>query len=446
MRKLNRRSKDSSNPAVAGAGAPDVTQQQSEKRIRDLELENGALKREIEELRSKQGDISSGSSVTQHSREDYHHRSSAAKEQAMSSRSKPHTHSQCPTKNTPSSSATKQIDDEVHKLKAQKVKLQCKIKLDSMHFRLCKASLEKEILQLRKAERKINFEKHALIALNRRQKMIMKLKHTQAITAVKQLKLLLESRKIPTHKNNGPPKGTNVGIQDSNSELQLMTRLNAVHSAYERQMKEMREEIKLFGLEADTVKAELLKDQNPLSCENQAAHPLIDSELKELKEEFNRLSSMVSQMEMTKSQLSEPNKSQGNSVGSSVSTGKTNYQTSTESSPSENSLPSPPQEPSEEKHCTTEESKANVCCSCTKKSLCKTLKCQCMANGSGCGESCRCIASRCTNREAMPSSANAAQKIIRDKQPLHEVGNTLDVKACVGKVGKLKKERKRASS
>lgn len=33
----------------------------------------------------------------------------------------------------------------------------------------------------------------------------------------------------------------------------------------------------------------------------------MDSELKELKEEFNKLSTLVSQMEMTKSQLSETN-------------------------------------------------------------------------------------------------------------------------------------------
>jgi len=40
----------------------------------------------------------------------------------------------------------------------------------------------------------------------------------------------------------------------------------------------------------------------------------MDSELKELKEEFNRLSTLVSQMEMTKSQFSETDKVQVNFI------------------------------------------------------------------------------------------------------------------------------------
>jgi len=40
----------------------------------------------------------------------------------------------------------------------------------------------------------------------------------------------------------------------------------------------------------------------------------MDSELKELKEEFNKLSTLVSQMEMTKSQFSETDKVQVNFI------------------------------------------------------------------------------------------------------------------------------------
>lgn len=41
-----------------------------------------------------------------------------------------------------------------------------------------------------------------------------------------------------------------------------------------------------------------------------------------------------------------------------------------------------------------------VCCSCSKYSLCKTMKCRCRSTGGGCGASCGCAASKCSNREA----------------------------------------------
>lgn len=37
-------------------------------------------------------------------------------------------------------------------------------------------------------------------------------------------------------------------------------------------------------------------------------------------------------------------------------------------------------------------------CSCSKKSLCKTLKCKCRANNGSCGTSCGCAPAKCTNR------------------------------------------------
>lgn len=43
-----------------------------------------------------------------------------------------------------------------------------------------------------------------------------------------------------------------------------------------------------------------------------------------------------------------------------------------------------------------------VCCSCTKNSTCKTLKCECRAAGGSCCLSCGCLPSKCSNREAAP--------------------------------------------
>ena len=39
------------------------------------------------------------------------------------------------------------------------------------------------------------------------------------------------------------------------------------------------------------------------------------------------------------------------------------------------------------------------CCSCSKKSLCKTMKCECRATNGSCGTSCGCAPAKCTNRD-----------------------------------------------
>ncbi|VVB01586.1 unnamed protein product [Arabis nemorensis] len=478
MKKRNLRSKES----TLGEDAEKLY----EKRIRDLESANEALKRNVEELRSKLADVSIsssvGSTVIQSSR-DSSRKSIATKQEGMSSRSKSNL---CLTK-----SPINQLDGQVQKLKAQKVKLQCKIKLDSMQFRLSKASLEKETHQLRKELRKSEFEKHVLSALNRRQKLILQLKNTQALTALKRLKLLPQSKKISSNKNNGQPKGKSSKIQDSSNEVGLLMKLNKIHSDYERQMKEIAEEVKRFSLEASVLKAEFEGEQNSCSesCDNIINHTPMDSELKELKEEFNKLSTLVSQMEMTKSQLSEANNVQVVNLGEpaefSVSSKDTDDQSNLE--PSQHNLseetvcnsndqsnlePSQPKsseetlcdtndesnlelsqpKTSEKTLCQKEQSKAEVCCSCTKKSLCKTKNCKCRANGSGCGDSCGCLVSKCSNREEKVNRSDKAMQPVdgkkpveishddkeAKKQPLRDIGNIREA----GKVGKQRKIQK----
>lgn len=48
-----------------------------------------------------------------------------------------------------------------------------------------------------------------------------------------------------------------------------------------------------------------------------------------------------------------------------------------------------------------EKSAVGLCCSCSKKSLCKTTKCRCRTAGGSCGKSCGCKLAKCTNREAV---------------------------------------------
>ncbi|KAF8050982.1 hypothetical protein N665_1836s0002 [Sinapis alba] len=439
-----------------------------QKKIRDLESVNESLKRDVEDLRSKLADVSITSSG-QSSRE-FSNKSIATKEEGMSSRSKSNPRSMCSAKKLRTESCVKQVDGEVQKLKAQKVKLQCKIKLDSMQFRLSKASLEKETLQLKKELRKSEFEKHVLSALNRRQKLILQLKNTQALTALKRLKLLLQPKKTFSKKNNGPPKGTSSTIQESSNEVGLLLKLNKIHSSYERQMKEIAEEVKKFSLEASVLKAEFEEEQNSFSpsCDNGIINQTpIDSELKELKEEFSKLSTLVSQMEMAKFQFSQTDRIQtepaeysipskdedeSNLILSQERTSEgTVYSTSDESRGIEQSQVKESGETlsSEEAHCKKEQSKAKMCCSCTKKSLCKTKSCKCRANGSGCGISCGCIASKCSNRGENVRSDKAMQAAVdgkkpvddnkdANKQPLRDIGNIQEA----GKVGKLRKVQK----
>lgn len=51
-----------------------------------------------------------------------------------------------------------------------------------------------------------------------------------------------------------------------------------------------------------------------------------------------------------------------------------------------------------------------LCCSCSKKSLCKTNKCRCRSTGGSCGTSCGCTRFKCTNRELNPDAADEPPK------------------------------------
>ncbi|KAK4571933.1 hypothetical protein RGQ29_030361 [Quercus rubra] len=80
----------------------------------------------------------------------------------------------------------------IYQLKDQKVQLQRKIKLESVQYRECKASLEKESLQLRKEKRRNEYELQKLLASNQRLKMVLQRKTEDASVATKRLRALLE--------------------------------------------------------------------------------------------------------------------------------------------------------------------------------------------------------------------------------------------------------------
>lgn len=55
--------------------------------------------------------------------------------------------------------------------------------------------------------------------------------------------------------------------------------------------------------------------------------------------------------------------------------------------------------PVEEHSDVTGKARTNRCCSCSKKSSCKTLKCECRATNGSCGTSCGCAQAKCANRD-----------------------------------------------
>lgn len=63
----------------------------------------------------------------------------------------------------------------------------------------------------------------------------------------------------------------------------------------------------------------------------------------------------------------------------------------------------------------TSKTASTVCCSCSKNSLCKTMKCKCRSKGGSCGASCGCAASKCSNRKATPIKSSDS--------PLSEIAN-----------------------
>jgi len=73
----------------------------------------------------------------------------------------------------------------------------------------------------------------------------------------------------------------------------------------------------------------------------------------------------------------------------------------------------------------TERTTGGLCCSCSKKSLCKTNKCKCRSSGGSCGASCGCTRFKCTNRESNQSAGNEPLKSNNTECSLDEDGSVI---------------------
>ncbi|KAL3340201.1 hypothetical protein AABB24_028698 [Solanum stoloniferum] len=219
-----------------------VLKQHYEKKVHELELEKKALQKEIESLHRNLSNISSNSDESaQKLKEDYLQKLNLLESQVAVLKKKQDAQSQLLRQKQKSDDAAKRLQDEIHRIKTQKVQLQQKMKQESEQFRLWKASREKEVLQLKKEGRRNEYEMHKLLALNQRQKMVLQRKTEEATMATKRLKELLESRKT-SRDNAGAGSTSTAGfqalMQAIEHELEVTVRVHEVRSEYERQMQE----------------------------------------------------------------------------------------------------------------------------------------------------------------------------------------------------------------
>ncbi|KAK7311683.1 hypothetical protein RJT34_09973 [Clitoria ternatea] len=394
MKKTNRRSKQSS-PIDASASDPNQTQMYEE-RIRELQRENEANKMEIAELRKQQGNESSASnSGVKKLKKEYLRKLNLLEDQVTELQKKLGNQSQFSTHRKRADELTSQLQFDIQRLKAQKVQLQCKIKLDSVQFRICKALLEKEVLQLKKEGRRNAIKNQSLLASNERLTMVLQRKTGEASAATKRLNDMITARKAISHRSKGARDRYRKLIQDAEQELQVRTQLDKLCSQYESKMEKMAEEIVQLKEEV-----EMHRQENPRSplLEEDCNSMEKDDDIQDLREQMNSLGSLLRELQLQKEKSDLKDKKQRNVSQPLISDGIDKIKMDT-----------PEMSGSSESNVKGEGTAEGLCCSCGKRSLCKTTKCRCRSAGGSCGASCGCT-TRCTNRKLNQLAGNEQLK------------------------------------
>ncbi|KAK1406714.1 hypothetical protein QVD17_38322 [Tagetes erecta] len=255
------------------SGDTSVLKQHYEKKVQELEQEKRSLQKEIEQLRCNLANISSSSDdSTQKLKETYLQKLNFLESQVADLKKKQDAQAQLLRQKQKGDEAAKRLQDEIHRIKTQKVQLQQKIKQESEQFRLWKASREKEVLQLKKEGRRTEYEMHKLQALNQRQKMVLQRKTEEASMATKRLKELLESRKASSRDTFGTSTGPGVQalMQAIEHELEFTVRVHEVRCEHERQKEER---IKMANEVAELKAEENIAKQSTLSHCSQTMSP-----------------------------------------------------------------------------------------------------------------------------------------------------------------------------
>ncbi|KAF3793984.1 Kinesin-like protein, partial [Nymphaea thermarum] len=250
-----------------------VLKQHYEKKLLELEHEKKHLQREMERLRAELANISSASDESAHKlKEEYLHKLNLLEAQVAELKKKQDAQSLILRQKQKSDEAAKRLQEEIQRIKTQKVQLQHKIKQESEQFRAWKTSREKEVLQLKKEGRRNTYEMHKLLALNQRQKMVLQRKTEEAAMATKRLKEVLESRKASSRETFVGGHGNMGGVQSNEKvlrdaiehELELIAHVHEVRTEYDRQIQErarMAKEIAELKEES-----EMLQQDNTGNC------------------------------------------------------------------------------------------------------------------------------------------------------------------------------------
>ncbi|CAK8568182.1 unnamed protein product [Lathyrus sativus] len=380
MKKTTRRSKQSTPVDVAASFA--VEKQHFEERIRELEQENKAYQTENAELKKlKGGDSSDSNDGVEKLKKEYLQKLNLLEDQVSELKKKLGSQSQFSTHRKRADESTRQLQNEIQDLKAQKAKLQCTIKLESVRFRLSKALLEKEVLQLKKEGRRNEIKTCSLLTSNERLKMVLQRKTEEASVAIKRLRDMIAARKATSNRSSGAKNKSSQVIQDAEHELEVTTQLHKLCSQYESKIEKMTGEIAQLKEEIEMQRQENSRSELREEDLNSPAKDYDD--IQDLKEQVDNLSCLLKELQLRKEE-NEPKNLAHTLSEASYATAKTD--TLEISSSNENSVK-------------RGRAGEGLCCSCSKKSLCKTTKCKCRSTGGSCGPSCGCSLSKCTNRE-----------------------------------------------
>ncbi|KAL1310185.1 hypothetical protein HN51_052844 [Arachis hypogaea] len=388
MKRANRRSKESSPIDDASASA-EKEKQMYEERIRELERENKAYQMEIAELKQKQGNYSAATNGVEKLKKHYLQKLNLLEEQVTELQSKLASRSQFSTQRKRVDESSRQFQFEIQSLKAQKVQLQCKMKLDSVQFRICKAMLEKEILQLKKERRTYDIKVQNLLASNDRLKMVLQRKTEAAFTATNRLREMIEARKVISNRSAGARKRNSQAIHVAEHELEVTTRLHKLCSQYESRIEKMAAEIGRLKEEIEMQRNENLRSEFQVE-ETDSFEKEVD--IQDLKEQMNGLGCLLRELKLQKEMLDSKDKKQ-QVLDQPLFTDESNRKLLMK-------METPETNSSSDSNANGERTDEGVCCTCSKRSLCKTTKCKCRSIGGSCGPSCGCKLFKCTNRES----------------------------------------------
>ncbi|XP_058781230.1 kinesin-like protein KIN-4C isoform X2 [Vicia villosa] len=416
MKKTTRRSKQTSPVVIAASDANE--KQHYEERIRELERENKAYQIENAELKERKGnDSSSGSNGgVEKLKKDYLQKLNLLEDQVSELKKKLGSQSQFSTHRKRADESTRQLQYEIQSLKAHKAKLQCTIKLESVRFRLSKALLEKEVLQLKKEGRRNDIKAQSLQTSNDMLKMVLQRKTEEASAAIKRLRDMIAARKAVSNRSSGGKIKSCQVIQDAEHELEVTTQLHKLCSQYESKIEKMTGEIAQLKEELEMQRQE--NSRSELQEEDLGSPEKDYDDIQDLKEQVNNLSSLLKELQLRKEKHEPRDKSQD--LAHALS--EASYATA--------KMDTPEMSSSNENSVKRGRAVEGLCCSCSRKSLCKTTKCKCRSTGGSCGPSCGCSLSKCTNRELGTLPENESLKVENSECSTNKDGEAVIANEC----------------